>query len=395
MNISIIGGGMVGATLALTLSYLSRGALQINLIESKVPENHNHAGFDSRAIALAIGTCCRLDSVGIWETLRSISTIITQIEVILQRQFVKIYISAKDYQLSELGYVIELRKAGKKLFELLKKAPGVQLHCPATIVFLKQQNQETIITLDNGKELNTKLVIVAEGAKSKSISPCGIYWKKSSYQQIAIVANINTNIPHYGNAFEYFTSQGLLTVLPISNLRSSFIWCLQEDLGQEISKWDNRKFCKALQKIFSWKFGDISVSGKRQYYPLYLRVAQRQISHRLVLVGNAAQTLHPIAGQGCNLGLRDAFILAKTIIQAITKKEDIGSYAVLLRYQQLRKLDRENVINITDGLINLFSNHCLPLVIARNIGFFTLACSPMLRKILVKNFLGLTHYLND
>lgn len=388
MSVTIIGGGMAGATLALALSHLSRGTLQIDLVEARAPESRDHPGFDARAIAVAQGTCRELTAIGVWAALASCSTAITRVEVSDKGHLGKVQIVADDYQLPALGYVVELHAAGKRLFNLLRQAPGVRLHCPATLARLRRERKETIITLDNGVELNSQLVAAADGSCSPLAVQCGIRWWQRDYQQIAVIANIATAVPHCGGAFERFTPQGSLALLPMSGARSSLVWCLPAAHEHDIADWDEGRFCQALQQAFGWRLGYITSAGERQCYPLRLRTADRHIAHRLALVGNAAQTLHPIAGQGFNLGLRDGMTLAETLAQAAAQGEDIGDYAVLSRYQRRRQPDQAGTVNITDGLIHLFANHHLPLVVGRNLGLLAMAHIPSLRDALARKTLG-------
>lgn len=388
MSITIIGGGMAGATLALALSHLSRGAMQIDLVEAQTPESRDHPGFDARAIALAQGTCRELTAIGVWPALASCATAISRVEVSDKGHVGKVQIAAGDYQLPALGYVVELHAAGKRLFELLRKAHGVQLHCPATLTLIRRELGGTIITLDNGAELNAQLAVAADGSRSPLAAQCGIRWRQRYYQQIAVIANISTALPHGGDAFERFTPQGPLALLPMSAARSSLVWCLPAAHQHEIAGWDEGRFCQALQLAFGWRLGRITAAGERQCYPLRLRTAERHITHRLALVGNAAQTLHPIAGQGFNLGLRDVMTLAETLTQAAAQGEDIGDYAVLSRYQRRRQPDQAGTVGITDGLIHLFANRHLPLVVGRNLGLLAMAHIPSLRDALAHKTLG-------
>lgn len=388
MSITIVGGGMVGATLALALSHLSRGAMQIDLIEARPPEIRNHPGFDARTIALAQGTCRELAAIGIWPALSSCVTAINRVDVSDKGHVGKVQIKAGDYQLSALGYVVELHTIVKQLFDLLRKAPGVRLHCPATLTGIKREQAFTLITLDNCLEINARLVIAADGSRSRLATQCGILWQERDYQQIAVIANISTALPHGGAAFERFTPEGAMALLPISGERCSLIWCLPAARQHDIAKWDERRFCQELQQAFGWRLGHISAAGGRYYYPLRLRMALRHITHRLALVGDAAQTLHPIAGQGFNLGLRDVITLAETLSQAAVLGEDIGDYALLSRYQRRRQLDQAATVLITDGLIQLFANRYLPLVVGRNLGMLAMAYIPSLRHALARKTLG-------
>ncbi|WHL24856.1 MAG: FAD-dependent monooxygenase [Candidatus Blochmannia vicinus] len=231
-------------------------------------------------------------------------------------------------------------------------------------------------------------MVAADGAYSTLATNCGMKWFRYNYQQIAVVSRITTEIPHFGRAFEKFTEHGPLAVLPMSNNFSFLIWCISNKQQQEVSKWDKKKFSQELQNIFGWKLGKILNIETRYFYDLWLTRAQSHISHRLALVGNAAQNLHPIAGQGFNLGLRDIVVLSKIITQALYQNIDIGDYSVLNKYQKHRYLDQYRTIKITDGLVRLFSNHYLPLIVARNVGLFFFSYSTFLQRLLVNTILN-------
>ncbi|MCR3756130.1 MAG: 2-octaprenyl-6-methoxyphenol hydroxylase [Sodalis sp. Psp] len=388
MTITIIGGGMVGTTLALALSYLSRGAIQIDLVEAQAPDYDHHPGFDSRVIALAQGSCRDLTIINVWPVLSPCATPISRVEVSDRGHVGKVQISAGDYLIPALGYVVELHDVGKRLFDLVRKSPGVRLHCPVEVVHVRREQAGTVIILDDDKSLNAQLVVAADGSRSPLAMQYGVCWQERDYQQIAVISNVSTTLPHNNDAFERFTPHGPLALLPMSCGRSSLVWCLPAERQAEIANWDEQKFCQALQQEFGWRLGHITAASQRQYYPLRLRTAERNISHRLVLVGNAAQTLHPIAGQGLNLGLRDVMTLAETLARAAARGEDIGEYIVLHRYQHRRQPDQAGVVGITDGLIHLFVNNIPSLVMGRNLGLLAMAHIRSLRDALTRKTLG-------
>lgn len=388
MTVIICGGGMAGATLALALSHLTQGKLAIDLVEAVAPDSREHPGFDARAIALAQGTCQQLTAIGVWPALASCATAITGVSVSDRGHIGKVSIEARDQLLPALGYVVELQDAGRRLFSLLAKAPGVRLHCPARVSDIERHQHETRVRLDNGVQLSGQLLVAADGSASPVAEQCDIQWQQQDYQQTALIANISTALPHQGRAFERFTADGPLALLPMAAGRSSLVWCLPHSTGKGMALQDDADFMAALQGAFGWRLGRITGVGRRHSYPLQLRTANRHISHRLALVGNAAQTLHPIAGQGFNLGLRDVMTLAETLAQAVASGNDPGAYATLQRYQHRRQPDQQGTVAITDGLIHLFANRHLPLVVARNLGLMVMDRTPLLRDALARQTLG-------
>ncbi|MFI0488449.1 MAG: 2-octaprenyl-6-methoxyphenyl hydroxylase [Yersinia sp. (in: enterobacteria)] len=385
MSIIIVGGGMAGATLALAISFLTQGKQPVALVEALQPDSRQHPGFDARAIALAQGTCQQLDRIGIWPALADCATAITHVHVSDSGHSGVVNLRATDYRVPALGNVIELHDAGQRLFALLKKAPGVTLHCPAKVINVVRTAESVSVTLDNGQQLSAKLLVAADGSHSVLARACHIQWQQQDYQQIAVIANVTTSERPAGRAFERFTRNGPLALLPMSEERSSLVWCHVKQAKQQVDSWDDARFVVELQQAFGWRLGKILHVGKRHSYPLQLLTASRHVSHRLALVGNAAQTLHPIAGQGFNLGLRDVMSLAETVALAGT---DPGDYTVLSQYQQRRQPDQQATIGVTDGLIRLFANRYGPLVVGRNLALMAMEQIPAIRDTFARRTLG-------
>ncbi|BBV00834.1 MULTISPECIES: 2-octaprenyl-6-methoxyphenyl hydroxylase [Providencia] len=387
MNVIIVGGGMAGATLALAISSLSQGKLSVSLIEAALPDG-KHPGFDARAIALAHGTCQSLAKIGVWPALADCVTPINHVHVSDRGHAGFVNIAADDYHIDALGNVIELHEAGARLFSLLRKAPGVTLYCPAKVENVYREQEIVTVTLDNGDKVTGELLIAADGSHSAIGKACHMQWQQDDYGQVAIIANVKTAIDPQGQAFERFTEFGPLALLPMSQGRSSLVWCHQQEQADTIRSWDDETFKDKLQQAFGWRLGEIVMAGKRHCYPLVLRKALNPVSHRVVLVGNAAQTLHPIAGQGFNLGIRDVMQLAHIVVDANAKGQDIGRYSLLSQYQQARALDRDKTVTITDGLVRLFANRCLPLIVGRNLGLMAMEMLPPARDVLARQTLG-------
>ncbi|WP_330982770.1 MULTISPECIES: 2-octaprenyl-6-methoxyphenyl hydroxylase [Enterobacterales] len=384
MSVIIVGGGMTGATLALALSHLSKGQLPVHLVEAVSPESQQHPGFDARAIALAAGTCQQLERVGIWQAIRDCATAIRTVHVSDRGHAGFVTLEAEDYHLPALGQVVELHDVGQRLFSMLRKAPGVTLHCPARVELFSRSQSQVDVTLDNGTVLTGQLLVAADGSRSALGEQCGIAWQQQPYEQLAVIANVTTALPHGGRAFERFTQHGPLAMLPMSEGRCSLVWCHPLDNRDEVLSWSDERFCHELQQAFGWRLGRITHSGSRSAYPLSLTTATRAVSHRLALVGNAAQTLHPIAGQGFNLGLRDVMSLAEMLAQA----DDAGDYGLLCQYQKRRETDKNATIGVTDGLVHLFANRWAPLVAGRNVGLMAMELFSPARDVLAQRTLG-------
>ncbi|SNY65150.1 2-octaprenyl-6-methoxyphenyl hydroxylase [Enterobacter sp. CC120223-11] len=384
MSVIIVGGGMTGATLALAISHLSAGKIPVHLVEAVAPDSQQHPGFDARAIALAAGTCQQLARVGIWQAIRDCATAIRTVHVSDRGHAGFVTLEAEDYHLPALGQVVELHDVGQRLFTLLRKAPGVTLHCPARVSSFSRTQDNVEVTLDNGQKLTAQLLVAADGSRSALGEQCGIRWQQQPYEQLAVIANVTTAVPHEGRAFERFTAHGPLAMLPMSDGRCSLVWCHPLENRDEVLSWSDARFCDELQQAFGWRLGRITHTGSRNAYPLTLSTAQRAVSHRVALVGNAAQTLHPIAGQGFNLGLRDVISLAEMLAHA----DDAGDYALLSQYQQRRSNDKNATIGVTDGLVHLFANRWAPLVAGRNIGLMAMELFTPARDALAQRTLG-------
>ncbi|MBT0727859.1 2-octaprenyl-6-methoxyphenyl hydroxylase [Rosenbergiella australiborealis] len=382
MSVIIVGGGMAGATLALALSTLSQGKLPVTLIEGSSPDTAAHPGFDSRAIALAAGTCQQLERIGVWSALKSLATPITDIHVSDRGHLGQVTLNRDDYNLTALGNVIELHAAGKVLFQRLQHAPGVTLHCPAKVASMTRYADNIAVTLENGSSLNAQTLIIANGNRSPIARQAGFEWQRENYEQVAIIANVSTTQPHNGRAFERFTTQGPIALLPMSGNRLSLVWCVSAHRSASLLSAEKSEFLQQLQQTFGWRLGKFTDVGQREAYPLSLQQAHSVTTHRCVVIGNAAQSLHPIAGQGFNLGMRDVMSLAETLTQAFLQQQDLGSFPVLNRYQQRRVDDRATTIGITDGLVRLFANDNIPLTVGRNLGLFTM-----------QRFTGFKHHL--
>ena len=388
MSVIIVGGGMAGATLALAISTLTRGKLPVSLIEAVAPDSTAHPGFDARAIALAKGTCQQLDRIGIWPAIADCATAIKTVHVSDRGHAGFVTLEAEDYQIDALGHVVELHDIGLRLFSLLRKAPGVTLHCPQRVASFSRNEHRVNVVLDNGVELQGNVLVAADGTRSKLAAQCGVTWQPQSYHQVAVIANVTTSEPHNGRAFERFTEHGPIAMLPMSDGRCSLVWCHALEARAEVERWSEAEFCQQLQRAFGWRLGKITHAGVRHHYPLALTTASQTVSHRLALVGNAAQTLHPIAGQGFNLGLRDVMSLAEGLAQAHATGTDVGSFPVLAAWQQRRAADKAATIGVTDGLVQLFANRWAPLVAGRNLGLMAMEHFTPARDVLAQRTLG-------
>ncbi|KGQ69664.1 2-octaprenyl-6-methoxyphenyl hydroxylase [Chelonobacter oris] len=397
-DLVIVGGAMSGCCLALALAQ-QLPDFRIAVIEKTPAEKNSPStqkcGFDARSIALSHGSCRRLHRIAfgsqssLWQKIEPMTEAISRIHISDQGHSGLVNLSAQEMNLSRLGIVIELASMGKILLAAIGKQPQIDYIAPATVTALQRQADNVQLTLSDGTRLQTALLTAADGNQSAIGKQCGIrYQTLSDYGQSAVIANVKSSQPHNGQAFERFTAQGPLALLPLKNGLLSLVWCVKQP--DMLLALDEPHFLQQLQQQFGWRLGRFEQVGKRIAYPLKLQKSDSPIHHRLVLIGNAAQTLHPIAGQGFNLGLRDVTTLASVLSEAAQQRQDLGSSAVLQRYQQQRQTDQTRMINLTDSLVNIFANDLLPFQFARNVGLLTLSHFTPLRQHFIKPTLGWT-----
>ncbi|MCG3883155.1 2-octaprenyl-6-methoxyphenyl hydroxylase [Photobacterium leiognathi] len=387
-DVVIAGGAMAGASLAIALDVLSGQALRIAVVEAVMPEFGTHPGYDSRSIALSYGTTRLLDNIGMWSALKQVSTSIEDIHVSDRGHAGMVRISAQEQAVDALGYVIELADAGEIFHKKIQQIDNIEMYCPASVQQVERSQEKATITLDNGESLSTSLLVAADGAISHCCQLVNIGRSEYDFEQTAIIANITTAEPHQNQAFERFTEHGPVALLPMSQGRSSLVWCVPPEQQQAIMALSDSEFLAKLQQAFGWRLGELTQAGQRVCYPLLLRQSNALVSHRVAVVGNAAQTLHPIAGQGFNLGIRDVMTLAEEIVSGALQGKDIGLPEVLGRYRERRIPDRQNTIMMTAGLVSIFANDNFLFTAGRNVGLTAMSLSKTLKAPLLRRAMG-------
>ncbi|MCG9722656.1 2-octaprenyl-6-methoxyphenyl hydroxylase [Shewanella sp. Isolate7] len=392
-DIAIVGGAMAGATLALGLANLAQTRqqpLRIALIEANRPGD-GHPGFDARSIAIAQGSIFELTRLGIWPKLAHLGTAIENIHVSDRGHFGMTTLNAKDFHLPYLGQVVELERVGAKLFSLLEQQE-VSLFCPAKVASIAAGVDEQQLMLDDGTAISAKLVVAADGLHSKVRQDFKLPLEQVDFEQVALVANVLTDTPHNEWAYERFTDSGPLAILPMANAdgqpRVSLVWALAPEHAELMLGADKSAFLDALQDAFGHRAGRFIDVGERHAYPLKLSYMARPIYQRTVFIGNAAQTLHPIAGQGFNLGLRDLVCLLEVVDEALERGEDIGGAKLTHEYLSRRQQDRDTTITNVEFLVRGFSNQHWPLVAGRNLGLRLLSWCPPLKTPIARKAMG-------
>ncbi|EGQ7800529.1 2-octaprenyl-6-methoxyphenyl hydroxylase [Vibrio parahaemolyticus] len=385
-DVVIAGGAMAGATLALAIEHLSQGALRVAVVEPFKAQSDQHPGFDSRSIALSYGTVNLLRHLELWSAIEPFSTPIEHIHVSDRSHAGMTDITKHDVGVEALGYVVELADVGRVYQELLTHSTAIDLYCPDSAKHITRTQENVTIELASGELLNAKLLVAADGAVSQCCQQIGLELSEHDFDQVAVIANIVTQEPHQGRAFERFTENGPVALLPMSDNRMSLVWCLRPDEAQIVMELSESEFLERLQQDFGWRLGAMQKVGLRASYPLLLRHRKQNISHRFAIVGNAAQTLHPIAGQGFNLGIRDVVTLAEELVK---QGEDVGRYHGLIRFSQRREADRNETIWLTSSLVHVFSNDLLAMRIGRNTALAAMDNLSIFKQPLLRHTLGL------
>ncbi|PXA71170.1 2-octaprenyl-6-methoxyphenyl hydroxylase [Vibrio sp. 11986-1-5] len=385
-DVIIAGGAMAGSTLALALNALSQRALSIAIIEPFQTNHHAHPGFDSRSIALAHGTVELLKSWGLWQSLCPFATPITQIHVSDRSHAGIVNFDSTHLGLDALGYVVELSKVGQQYAEKINACDNITYFCPLSVEHVERSPEHVSVTLSDQQRITGKLLVAADGALSTSSAQMGFVRQEHDFEQVALIANVVSAQQHRGRAFERFTASGPLALLPMSDDRLSLVWCLSAEQAEQMLYASDSEFLAQLQTMFGWRLGRFLQVGQRSTYPLILRYHSQTIAHRFVTIGNAAQTLHPIAGQGFNLGIRDIATLAQVLTEEDT--QSMGEYRQLATFRQRREADRQATIQLTSTLVHLFSNDWLTLRVGRNLGLMAMENIPLLKAPLLNHTLG-------
>jgi 2-octaprenyl-6-methoxyphenol hydroxylase len=378
-DVAIVGGGMVGASLALALAGTR---LKVTLIEAVPAAGDTQPSFDDRSTALGNGARQILQTLGVWEQIATTAAPIREIHVSDAGHFGVARLNAAEHELAAFGYVVGNRHLGAVLWRALGRSPQIELRSPARVSALRLAPDwaELSVEGEQGDDglLQARLVVAADGAHSLVKQAAGIDSSASDYQQVALVANISTDRSARGVAFERFTATGPLALLPLADGAYTVVWTLAPDTAQALRACDAGEFCRALQHSFGWRAGQILQVSRRACYPLSLVRAQGLIAERVALIGNAAQALHPVAAQGFNLGLRDAAMLAELIATA----HDPGAPALLAQFARQRELDRGGMIRFTDQLVKLFSARRGAAITVRNLGLLLFDLSPPAKRAL-------------
>ncbi|MET0107074.1 MAG: 2-octaprenyl-6-methoxyphenyl hydroxylase [Sedimenticola sp.] len=392
-DLIIVGGGMVGASLARALS---GSGLAIAVVEAWSLDSSQQPSYDDRAIALAYGTRQILQGIGVWEGLQPNAEPIRHIHVSDKGHFGFTRLDHRDHGVDALGYVATGHALGSVLFNGLNALPDITLFCPAQLTTFELQDEQASVTLTMDGEvhrLTARLLVAADGTRSMIRETLGIEVREWGYGQTALISNLTPGIEPSGVAYERFTDAGPMAMLPLTEGRYGMVWTLADEDIDEAMALDDAAFLKQVQQRFGSRLGIFQKAGRRSCYPLKLLQAKEHVRPRVALIGNAAHAVHPITGQGFNLGIRDVAVLADLLADAAREGADVGDMKVLQRYADWRRRDQQAVALMTDGLVRLFTNPLLPVRLARNLGMVALDLAPSIKQLVTRQFMGLNGYL--
>ena len=396
-DVLIVGGGLAGSTLAHALTLTP---LTTVLVEARDPSQLEQPSFDGRATALANGSQRILASLGLWEEVAADAEPIRSIHVSECGRFGAARIHAEEEGVAALGYTLENRILGGALWRALDAADGFTCLAPAKLSSLAvgaDRVEADVTTAQERLSIVAKVVVAADGTNSQVRRELAIATREDPYEQQALILNCATEIPHAGRAFERFTPDGPLAFLPLSADRVAVVWTLSHQEASRVAALADDVFRRELQGAFGYRLGRITRTGSRAAYPLARLRSAAVIGSRAVLIGSAAVNLHPVAGQGFNLALRDVASLAEIFTERFdghTVADDPGSADVLDRYQRWRDQDQKRVAALTHGLIRLFGYGALPLAASRGIGLMAFDLVPGAKAALARQTMGLSGRLS-
>jgi len=383
-DVLIVGGGLVGATQAIALG---QAGLSVLVVDRLIARGQLDEGFDGRASAIAQAPKRMLERLGVWQHLTE-ATPILDIRVADGDSLLFLHYDHQEIGDQPLGYMVENRHMRQALFARLAELTSVRYLAPAEINDITRDENNVRVRLKDGVQLRAALIIGADGRSSQVREHAKIPLTRWSYDQTGIVCTIAHEKPHNNVAHEHFYPSGPFAILPISGNRSSIVWTERDKNVPGLMALDDAAFTKELAARFGDFMGDLKLNGPRWSYPLDLQFARNYSDKRLAVVGDAAHGMHPIAGQGLNVGLRDVAALAEVLIDAHRLGLDIGASHVLRGYDQWRRFDTTVMLALTDGLNRLFSNDLAPVRLARDVGLAAVNKSGPLKKVFMRHAMG-------
>ena len=396
VDVLVSGGGLAGGTLSLALA---QNGFRVATVDRENPADWTDRGFDGRSSAIALSSQRVLESVGIWDVIAAETVPIQDIRVADGHSPLYLHYDHQDLAKSgeraePFGYMVENRSIRKALNVLVPQTPNLTYYAPNEMSALERTPQGAFATLQDGTRIKAALVAVCEGRNSPTRDGAGIKITKWDYQQAGIVCTVEHERSHNFCAQEHFLPSGPFAILPLPGTaekpgcRSSIVWTERADLWPIMMELDDETFLEELELRFGDFLGELKVVGPRFAYPLSLQYAERYTDPRLVLVADTAHGMHPIAGQGLNMGLRDVAALAEVLVEARRAGQDIGSLTALEGYERWRRFDNALMLAVTDVLVRLFSNGIEPVQLARDLGMATVNELPDVKRFFMRHAMG-------
>ncbi|MEJ8569068.1 2-octaprenyl-6-methoxyphenyl hydroxylase [Elongatibacter sediminis] len=389
-DVCIVGGGLVGASLACALEPLG---LRVALLEAVAPRSATQPSYDDRTLALSASSCRILQALGIWPLLEENATPIREIHVSELGRPGRVILRADELGLDCYGNVVEARVFGAAAQRLLPELHGFEWLCPARLTTLTPDDEAVTVGYEadgQSAELRCRLVVGADGAASAVRDALGIETRHHDYGQTAVICNVTPEQHHAGRAFERLSATGPFAILPHVGGRCGLVWSVETAQARSLLDLDDETFLSRARSRFGDALGDWTRVGRRSAYPLQLTRPLRDVGPRSLLLGNAAHAIHPVGAQGFNLGLRDVAVLAEVIADALARDRgaDPGEPDLLRRYSEWRAPDQDRTIALTDGLARLFANPTAGAAAARRAGLLAHALFPGLRRRLAVQAMG-------
>ena len=384
----IAGGGLNGLLLGIACA---GAGLEVVLVDREDPAATLAQGFDGRSSAIAYGSQQVLSALGLWPAIAADAEPILEIRVADDNAPFFLHYDHRELSTdAPLGWIVENRVLRRALIEHARSLPSLVFLAPLEVGVIETWPALAEAALSDGRRMTVRLIAAADGAASPLRRSAGIRTVDWRYPQTAIVTTVWHDRPHAGIAVEHFLPAGPFAILPMTGSRSSIVWTERAELASGLLALPDAGFAAELAARFGEFLGAVEPVGPRWSYPVGLMLAERYVARRLALVGEAAHLIHPIAGQGLNLGIRDVAALAEIVIDARRLGLDIGDDALLRRYQQWRRLDAVLLAGVTDGLNRLFSNSIAPLRLIRDLGLAAVDRLPPLKRFLMRDAMGIT-----
>jgi len=385
-EIVIIGGGLVGGPLACALA---GAGLSVALVDGETPDATLAPTFDGRASAVALAPQRMLAAIGLWPDIEPWAAPIRHIRVSDGASPLFLHYDHRELGDVPFGWIVENRALRAANLKGIARQRNIQFLAPARLAELERNPMGVTAKLTDGRVIHARVAVAADGRTSPVREGAGIGVTRWDYQQTAIVCTVAHSLPHGDAAQEHFLPSGPFAILPLTGNRSSVVWTEKAHLVPAILAQDDQAFQRELESRFGDYLGDLTLEGPRFSYPLSLQFANAYTAHRLALIGDAAHGMHPVAGQGMNMGLRDVAALAELLVDAKRLGQDLGDAQILARYGRWRRFDNLLMLGLTDGLVRLFSNDIGPLKLVRDVGMAAVNRVPPLKRFFMRHAMGL------